>query len=37
MFKLHNNETPLLLIGNNQLVGDWHCYKTQGTQQKMIT
>ena len=29
MFKLHNNETPLLLIGNYQLVRDRHNYNTR--------
>ena len=29
MFKLHNNETPLLLIGNYQLVRDGHNYNTR--------
>ena len=27
--KLHNNETPLLLIGNYQLVRDRHNYNTR--------
>ena len=29
MFKLHNNETPLLLIANYQLVRDRHNYNTR--------
>jgi len=29
MFKLRNNETPLLLIGNYQLVRDRHNYITR--------
>ena len=29
MFKLHNKETPLLLIGNYQLVRDRHNYNTR--------
>jgi len=29
MFKMHNNETPLLLIGNYQLVRDRHNYTTR--------
>ena len=29
MFKLHNNEAPLLLIGNYQLVRDRHNYNTR--------
>jgi len=29
MFKLHNNETPLLLIRNYQLVRDRHNYNTR--------
>jgi len=29
MFKLHNNETPLLLIGNYHLVRDRHNHNTR--------
>jgi len=29
MFKLHNNETPHLQIGNYQLVYDRHSYNTR--------
>ena len=29
MFKLHSNQTPLVLIGNYQLVRDKHNYSTR--------